>query len=362
LKMTKFYLRRREVRWLLLLGLGIGCLFSPMQSQSPWTTGQTAIGQASGDRFEDELQKALDQLKQRKYEDALKSFKRANELRGKNSAECFLGMAQAYQGLQAYKNVIESCEKAIEFGGSDKHLLAHAYNVKGLAFQAQADGKDQKKLHDAELAFRQGIAADAGQVPIHFNLGVTLMQENQDPDGIAELKKYLELLPNAASAAEARKMIENPRRAREDYAPDVSITTSDGELISLEDLHGKVVLLDFWGTWCPPCRASVPDLRSLHKKYGKDSSFVMIGISSDSDEEKWKDFTAKNQMVWAQHLDRERRVQRAFSVRAFPTYIVIDQEGIIRFRSVGTSLERNADLESAIRKQLKNAAKTQPTE
>jgi peroxiredoxin len=271
-------------------------------------------------------------------------------------------MAQAYQGLQAYKNVIESCEKAIEFGSSDTHLLAHAYNIKGLAFQAQADGRDQKKLHDAELAFRQGIAADAAQVPIHYNLGVILMQESQDTEGIAELKKYLELLPNAPSGAEARKMIENPRRARENYAPDVSITTADGEFISLEDLHGKVVLLDFWGTWCPPCRASVPDLRNLHKKYGKDSSFVMIGISSDSDEEKWKDFTAKNQMVWPQHLDRERRVQRAFNIHAFPTYIVIDQEGIVRFRSVGMSLERNADLESAIRKQLKNAAKTQPTE
>jgi peroxiredoxin len=360
--MTKFNMRRRELRWLLLFGLCIGCLVSPMQSGSPWTTGQIAIGQASDSRFDDELQKALDQLKQRKYEEALKGFKRANELHGKNSAQCFLGMAQAYQGLQAYKNIIESCEKAIEFGDSDTHLLAHAYNIKGLAFQAQADGKDQKRLHDAELAFRQGIAADAAQIPIHYNLGVTLMQENQDPDGIAELKKYLQLLPNAASATEARKLIENPRRARENYAPDVSITTSDGEFISLEDLHGKVVLLDFWGTWCPPCRASVPDLRALHKKYGKDSSFVMIGISSDSDEEKWKDFTAKNQMVWPQHLDRERRVQHAFNVHAFPTYIVIDEEGIVRFRSVGTSLERNADLEGAIRKQLKNAPKAQPTE
>ena len=67
-------------------------------------------------------------------------------------------------------------------------------------------------------------------------------------------------------------------------------------------------------------------------------------------------FTAKNQMVWPQYLDRDRRVQRAFEVRAFPTYIVIDGEGIIRFRSIGMSSERN--LEEVIRKQMKIAAKT----
>jgi peroxiredoxin len=130
------------------------------------------------------------------------------------------------------------------------------------------------------------------------------------------------------------------------------------EHIELEDLQGKVVLLDFWGTWCPPCVESVPELRNLHKKYSKEPSFVLIGISSDSDEEVWREFTTKNKMVWPQYRDKDRRIQRAFGVRAFPTYIVIDHEGIVRHRSVGMTWSRAASLDEAIRKQVKIVAKS----
>ncbi|MBC8030289.1 MAG: TlpA family protein disulfide reductase [Pyrinomonadaceae bacterium] len=172
------------------------------------------------------------------------------------------------------------------------------------------------------------------------------------------MKKYLELEPNAADSERVTKMIENPRRAREAYAPDFSITTADGEHITLEDLRGKVVVLDFWGTWCPPCVESIPALRALNKKFSKEPSFVLIGVSTDAEEETWREFTAKEKMIWPQYWDRDRRVVRAFSVRAFPTYVVIDHEGIIRFRTSGTSWERSAFLYDAIKKHVKLVAKT----
>ena len=134
------------------------------------------------------------------------------------------------------------------------------------------------------------------------------------------------------------------RRAREPYAPDFSVTTADGEYIALEDLRGKVVLVDFWGTWCPPCVASVPSLRDLHKRYAKENSFVMIGISVHDEEDRWHAFTARNQMVRPQYLDRDGKIQRAFGVNRFPTYILIDHEGIVRFRVSGMSFEREATL------------------
>jgi alkyl hydroperoxide reductase subunit AhpC len=101
----------------------------------------------------------------------------------------------------------------------------------------------------------------------------------------------------------------------------------------------------------------VPELRGLHKRYAKEPSFVLIGISSDSDEDAWRDFISQNKMIWPQYWDRDRRIQRAFGVRAFPTYIVIDHEGIVRFQSVRTSWQRSASLEDAIRKQVKLVAK-----
>lgn len=337
------------------LGIGFIVLLGPAASLGI----RAPVVQAQRDdaTYADEVQKGRDLLRRRQYEEALKSFKRANEMRDKKSPECFLGMAQAFQGLEAYKNVVESCDKLIELGESNTQFRAQAYNLKGIALQSLAEGKDQKKLQDAEAAFRQGLALNADLPIIYYNLGLTLIQQGHDREGIAELEKYAELQPGGPNVAEARKMIANPRRAREPYAPAFSITTATGEYLALEDLRGKVVLLDFWGTWCPPCVASVPSLRNLHKKYEKEASLVMIGISSDSEAEKWRAFIARNQMVWPQFWDRDRRVQRAFAVRAFPTYIVIDHEGIIRFRSSGTSSERSANLEDAIRKQVKLVAK-----
>ena len=356
----------RGARWLRLLGfgpwVGLGLvllvLLEPVDSRwAALTVAPIARAQGNDAVYEEEVQKGTDLLRRRKYEDALKSFKRANEMRDKKSPDCFYGMAQAYFGLDAYKNVVESCEKIIELSGSDSILRTPAHNLKGLALQAQSQGKDQKKLHDAEAAFRQGLELGADLPILHYNLGFVLMQQSRDPEGLVELKKYVELQPSGNSADIARKMIENPRRAREAYAPEFSFTTSEGEYIALEDLRGKVVLLDFWGTWCPPCVASVPSLRSLYKKYAKESSLVMISVSSDSEEETWRAFTAKNQMVWPQYLDRDRRVQRAFGVHAFPTYILIDHEGIVRFNSVGMSWDKAANLEDAIRKHLKMVAK-----
>ncbi len=310
------------------------------------------------DAYEEELLKGKELLRRRQYEDALKSFKRANEMRGKKSAECFNLMSEAYLGLGANKNVIEAADKVLEFAGDDKQLILKAYNNKGLALQASAERKDQKKLQAAEAAFRQALALENAWPVVRYNLGVTLLQLNRDAEGIAEINQYIKAQPNGVYVENARKMADNPRRARENYAPDFSFTSLQGEYVSLDDLRGKVVVLDFWGTWCPPCVESVPSLRSMHKKYSKEPSFVLIGISSDSDEDVWREFTEKNKMVWPQYRDKDRRIHRAFGIRAFPTYILIDHEGIVRYMSTGASWESSADLHSAIQKHVKIVAKS----
>jgi peroxiredoxin len=246
----------------------------------------------------------------------------------------------------------------IEFAGSDKQLLVKAYNNKGLALQAQADKKDQKKLQAAEAVFRQALAIDNARPIIHYNLGVVLMQLNRDEEGAVEIKQYMKTEPRGSYAETARRLVENPRRSRENYAPDFSFTSLQGEYIALDDLKGKVVLLDFWGTWCPPCVESVPELRNLYKRYSKEGTFTIIGISSDNDDQEWRDFTAKNKMVWPQYRDENHQILRAYGIRAFPTYILIDHEGIVRFSSIGLSWQRAASLDMAIEKQVKIVAKS----
>jgi len=348
-----------RLTWCLLILLTItGLQLIPPASRAN-SSGSTELAQ-DDDTAELEIQKGNEFLRRRSFEEALKSFKRANDLRNKSCAKCLYGMAQSYFAMEAFKNAADTADKLIAVAADDKGSVLYGYNVKGLSIRALAEGKDQKKLTQAEAVFRAGVALDpTAQFPIlRFNLGYVLMQLNRDAEGIVELKKYLESESEGEYAEKAVKMIANPRRAREAYAPDFSIVTAEGEHISSEDLLGKVVVLDFWGTWCPPCVESIPSLRALHKKFSKEPSFVLIGVSSDSDEEAWSSFIAKEKMIWPQYLDRKREIQRVFGVRAFPTYIVIDHEGIMRFKTIGTSWERSAYLNDAIKKYVKQVAKT----
>ena len=303
--------------------------------------------------YDEQLQSAKTLLSRYRYDEALKGFKRANEMHDKKSAECYALMSDAYFGLEAYKNVIDTADKTIALAGGDTQLLLKAYNNKGLALQAAANKKDQTKLQAAEAMFREALKLQNAPPILRYNLGVVLLQMNRDEEGVAEIKQYMKLHPKGGYFETARKLAENPRRARENYAPDFSFTSSEGEYITLDDLKGKVVMLDFWGTWCPPCVASVPELRNLYKRYSNNPSFVLIGISSDFDEAVWRDFTDKNQMRWPQYRDRDRRITNVFNIRAFPTYLIIDHEGILRFQSTGFG---GANLDAAVKKYIKAAA------
>ena len=96
------------------------------------------------------------------------------------------------------------------------------------------------------------------------------------------------------------------------------------------------MLLDFWATWCAPCRVAIPELRDLTHRYSPEQ-FSIVSVSVDDDEELVRRFATKNDMTWTLCHDTERAVQRLFRVNVFPTYLVIDAEGVIRQEIHGTN-------------------------
>jgi thiol-disulfide isomerase/thioredoxin len=285
----------------------------------------------------------------------LQSYKKAFTLTGKTSFQACVGMALAYRGLGAHKNVAEVCLDAMKLT-EDARQLAGVHNMRGAAFVALAEKPDDKRLQEAEREFLTAIGAHEGLYAAHLNLGVTLLKMNRDEEGVRVLKRYVEIAPKGKEVDNALKMIEEPRRAREAYAPEFSFTSKDGEFVTLEDLRGKTVVLDFWGTWCKPCLMATPDLLKLNRKYAE-QGVVFIGVAVNDQEDAWSAYIAKHNMNWPQFLDKTRKVALPFAVTSYPTYIVIDGEGIVRARKSGYSpTETPSWLDGEIKRTLKKGS------
>ncbi len=131
----------------------------------------------------------------------------------------------------------------------------------------------------------------------------------------------------------------------------------DGSEEKLSAYAGKVVLLDFWATWCGPCVGSIPDLRELAGAYPKDA-FEILGIRVDDEAETVTDFMTDEPMPWAQwHVGENSELARTWQIRVFPTYVVVNENGLIMGRSSDLQASR-ALIEQALRAPLSTAAET----
>jgi len=305
------------------------------------------------------LQRGELALRSRDYDAALAAFKQASVAFNKSSPQAFYGMARAYHGQGAFKNEADVCAEALKFTAEDRKLEATVRNQRGLALVALSDTAGSRALKDAETEFRSVLALPGAAALTHYNLGIVLLKQNQDQDGIAELQRYVDTGVRTFEADTARAMILNPRRAREPFAPLFKVTSLEGETISLEDHVGKVVVLDFWGTWCGPCVAAVPSVVDISRKYAN-RPVALIGISSDSqtDRQKVIGFAAAHKMTWPEYIDGNRQIERIYDVHAFPTWIVVDAEGIIRDRIEAWGSSTRSDIERAIDRALKSVPKT----
>jgi len=313
-----------------------------------------AVAQESSDPVAQALAQGDLYLSKHKYELALDAYQRADKLSHHTSAPAYLKIATIEKKAGAFSFALDDAKKAIKAAGGDRAL-----NIKVLQFRAsllaQMAGKPtDKKLREAEGELRQALALDPTNALTHLDLGMILLRQERDAEGIPELHTYIasrEAIPE--TVAEARMVIANPIRARMPFAPRFSFITQDKQSISNASLRGKVVLLDFWGTWCPPCRESVPILRDLNKKYsGK--AFQLVGVSSDDDEEVWKTFIQAQRMDWPDYIDLTDEVQKAFKIDSYPTFIVLDKDGVIRFRQSGVGETTVGELTDAINKALKH--------
>lgn len=114
-------------------------------------------------------------------------------------------------------------------------------------------------------------------------------------------------------------------------APDLTLTTPTGETVALSSLRGKYVLLDFWASWCGPCRAENPNVVAAYKKY-KDKGFTIYGVSLDHDKAKWEQAITEDGLLWTQVSDLKGWSSDAaviYSIKSIPSNLLIDPNGKI---------------------------------
>jgi thiol-disulfide isomerase/thioredoxin len=138
-----------------------------------------------------------------------------------------------------------------------------------------------------------------------------------------------------------------PRESQWTKAPDFSFRTVDGRSFSRDSLRGKVVLIEFWASWCVPCREALPKMFQIYGEF-KTRRFVMIGVSEDEDQTKFEDFVAQEGMRWPQDWDPGGQLLNLFSSNAIPTYAVIDAKGRLRFMQRGYNDQTFVDIRQAI--------------
>ena len=131
-------------------------------------------------------------------------------------------------------------------------------------------------------------------------------------------------------------------------APEISVNDIHGKPVSLSALKGKTVLLDFFTTWCGPCRADGPALDKLYGKYG-DQDLMIVGISVDEDRAIVEKFLTEHQHKYPVVLSSENEMPRPYQIRVFPTYIVIGRDG-----TVASAMEGDQGF-GDLRKHLKKA-------
>jgi thiol-disulfide isomerase/thioredoxin len=208
----------------------------------------------------------------------------------------------------------------------------------GLSFLQNIGEKTTSKEVQALAFFNTALALDARAAS----------QEGSATDeSLAKMRKEaLDLIDKALALAPEAKIgdktlkeasvagIASLKLGVGNEAPDVEGIDLEGNKIKLSSYRGKVVLLDFWATWCGPCVRMIPHEKELVAKF-KEKPFVLVGVSLDKDKSALSDFLASDPLPWVHWWDGKGSVARTFKVRPIPTLYLIDAKGVVRKKWVG---------------------------
>ena len=248
----------------------------------------------------------------------------------------------------------------LAIAADDDGPKADLKRVVGLIKDKLKDGKKSPADLAPELAeFDKALAKYKDQktddvANIAYMKAVLYLQVFQDETKGAELLQQLSRdFPGTKFAKTADSQLQS-MKAQENMAmgkqfPDFSEADLEGKPLSVAGFKGKVLLVDFWATWCGPCIRELPNVKKTYEQY-QGKGFDILGISLDSDKDKLTGFLAKNEMPWKQFFDGQgwkNKLAQQYGITSIPATYLLDGNGKVIAKNL-----RGPDLEAAVAKAL----------
>ena len=320
--------------------------------------GQAANNGPTDSKAQKTYSEALQELRQRHYLDALDRFKKANKQDGGHCYDCLKQIFSLAPQAGDFKAADAAARELIAQAHSPKETADAHYQRGTLLLQEGVAKKKAELFEESDQEFKAVLATNPKDTKAMYADAVVLAHLNQDDAAKAEFQQLVEFTPQGSvDRLRVMRFAARPELARARMAPAFSVTTEGGQRISMDELQGKVVLMDFWATWCGPCREALPHMKRIAQKFSGEP-LVVLSVSLDSDEQKWKSFVAQNEMTWPQYRDGgfEGRLARAFGVDAIPHTFTIDSDGVLQDEKVG-----DAAIEGKLKKLIAQAKQLQET-
>jgi len=250
--------------------------------------------------------------------------------------------------------LVTAAEPADQLSDELKALVTKIQNKLKEGKKTEADLADELKEFDALLDKHKDQKTDE-VAQVLLMKAMLYFEVLDNTDKCVELVKQLKSdFPETKPAKEADQILESVKKQEESKKiqralvkgapfPDFDEKDVAGKHLSVGDYKGKIVLVDFWATWCPPCVRELPNVVGTYEKH-HEKGFEIIGISLDQDETKLKNFTKDRKMTWQQYFDGKgwgNKLAAKYGVQSIPATFLIDREGKIIDKDLrGETLEQ----------------------